>query len=69
MHFAQADFVLSGNRHEAGQSRVDSGRIREVLGWRPVLDVEAGLRLCVDRYRAAHVGRDMRAFSQAQLTG
>ncbi|KVE27453.1 NAD-dependent dehydratase [Burkholderia vietnamiensis] len=37
-----------------GELRVDSGRIRDVLGWQPPYTVDAGLQATADAYRSTH---------------
>lgn len=54
--------------HEAGQLRLDSGKARERLGWRPACGVEDALNRTVAWYRAAQEpGFDARAFSRRQI--
>lgn len=54
--------------HEAGQLRLDSGKARERLGWRPACGVEEGLARTVAWYRAAQEpGFDALSFSRRQI--
>ena len=57
----------SENPPEAGRLGLDSALARERLGWRPSLDLEAGLGLLVDWHRALTAGEDMRAVTLAQI--
>jgi len=55
--------------HEAGQLRLDSGKARERLQWRPVYNVEESLARSVAWYRASReTGFDARAFSRRQIS-
>ncbi len=54
--------------HEAGLLKLDWGRSRQRLGWRPVIDLDSGLRLTADWYRAHALGSaDLVALSESQL--
>ena len=53
--------------HENPALRLDSGRARELLGWRPAWDLDAGLRAIVDWYRAYDRGDDVRAATLRQI--
>lgn len=54
--------------HEAGVLRLDSTKARSLLGWRPVLDLDAAVQLTTDWYRAhAAGGTDMRRFTIDQI--
>lgn len=47
--------------------RLDSGRARAGLGWEPLLDLEDGLWLTVEWFRAYRDGEDVRAVMWGQL--
>ncbi|MEO6913263.1 MAG: CDP-glucose 4,6-dehydratase [Candidatus Baltobacteraceae bacterium] len=47
-------------RHEAASLTLDSSKARRLLGWRPVLDMEATLKWTVDWYRSFESGADAR---------
>lgn len=53
--------------HEASLLRLDVSKAAHRLGWRPVLNLEAGLQLTVDWVRAALAGQDMRAYTLKQI--
>lgn len=60
--------VDSAAPHEAGQLRLDSGKARERLQWRPAYNVEKGLAQSVAWYRASReTGFDACAFSRRQI--
>jgi CDP-glucose 4,6-dehydratase len=52
---------------EAPMLRLDAGRARERLGWRPRWDLEAGLDATVAWYAAFRDGADMRAATLDQI--
>ena len=52
---------------EAAYLTLDCSKAREQLGWAPRLDLEEGLRLTVEWYKALREGRDLRRFSLDQL--
>lgn len=53
--------------HEAGLLRLDIAKARSVLGWSPRWSIRKALEETVAWYKAAHAGRDMHAFSLAQI--
>ncbi|HEY5056829.1 MAG TPA: CDP-glucose 4,6-dehydratase [Acidobacteriaceae bacterium] len=53
--------------HEAGYLKLDATRARTELGWQPRLDLETALHWLVDWYRAWQSGKDMHAFTLAQI--
>lgn len=56
-----------GHRRENPSLRLDSTRARAKLGWRPPIDLEQGVRLTVEWWRAHAVGEDVSALTRAQL--
>jgi CDP-glucose 4,6-dehydratase len=55
------------NPQEASWLALDSTKARNGLGWRPVWDLDSGLRELVDWHRAHLAGQDMRAVSLEQV--
>lgn len=55
--------------HEDICLKLDCSKARNRLGWRPRLDLEQGLRLTIEWYRAARHNGDLRAFSLRQIDG
>ncbi|MEM7248348.1 MAG: CDP-glucose 4,6-dehydratase [Acidobacteriota bacterium] len=53
--------------HETGVLRLDIGKARERLDWRPTWDVDAALAATVDWHRAAAAGEDLRQVTREQL--
>ena len=53
--------------HEASLLRLDVSKATHRLAWLPTLDLDAGLQLTVDWARANLEGRDMHAFTRAQI--
>lgn len=53
--------------HEAAYLKLDCSKSNARLGWRPILDLGQTLRLTIEWYSAFAAGRDMRAFSRAQI--
>jgi CDP-glucose 4,6-dehydratase len=53
--------------HEAAVLKLDCSKARARLGWQPLFDLERGLELTVDWYKALQRGADMRAFTLAQV--
>lgn len=53
--------------HEASLLRLDVSKAAHRLAWRPVLNLEAGLKLTVDWVRADLEGQNMHGFTQAQI--
>jgi CDP-glucose 4,6-dehydratase len=53
--------------HEAALLSLDSGKAHAELGWRPRLPLDEALRWTSEWYRAWRDGRDMAAFSKAQI--
>jgi CDP-glucose 4,6-dehydratase len=55
--------------HEAGYLRLDSGKARQLLGWRPRLRVEQAVKMTIDWYREAlrRPECDMYDLSRCQL--
>jgi CDP-glucose 4,6-dehydratase len=54
--------------HEAKLLTLDASHARTTFSLPPSLDHERTMKWTVEWYRAFHEGRDMRAFSDAQLT-
>lgn len=54
---------------EAATLRLDCEKARTRLGWTPQLDLDQGLRLTVDWYKALGQGRDIRRLSLDQIDG
>ena len=52
---------------EMDSLRLDSSLAHDVLGWRPCLDLEEGLRWTVEWHRAQLAGEDMRSLSVQQI--
>jgi len=52
---------------ESGYLMLDSGKARAQLGWRPVWDLDEGLRRTVEWYEALAARRDIRATTIAQI--
>lgn len=57
----------SGALHEATLLQLDSAKARAGLGWHPRWDFQATLKHTVDWYRNFADGRDMQAFTLAQI--
>jgi CDP-glucose 4,6-dehydratase len=53
--------------HEAAYLRLDCTKAATLLDWQPVIELDEALQMTVDWYRAGDSGRDMRAFSLAQI--
>jgi CDP-glucose 4,6-dehydratase len=53
--------------HEATYLKLDSTLARERLGWRPPMDIEAGLRATVEWYRRMTEGASMRPVTEEQI--
>jgi CDP-glucose 4,6-dehydratase len=53
--------------HEAAYLKLDCTKATTQLGWRPVIELDEALRMTVEWYRAGESGRDMRAFTLAQI--
>jgi CDP-glucose 4,6-dehydratase len=53
--------------HEATYLKLDCTKAATLLDWRPVIELDEALRMTVEWYRAGDSGRDMRAFSLAQI--
>lgn len=56
-----------GAPHEARYLRLDAGKARQVLGWRPRLRLEQALEMTLSWYRESSKARDMFAFSSQQI--
>ncbi|OEU49514.1 MAG: CDP-glucose 4,6-dehydratase [Desulfobulbaceae bacterium S5133MH15] len=57
-----------GNRHEANYLRLDCSKARSLLGWSAKLDLIAALELVVEWYREYHLYKNMREFSEGQIS-
>ena len=57
----------AGHPPEAGALTLSSTLAERTLDWRPLLDIEESLAWTADWYQAHAAGRDMRAFTDAQL--
>jgi CDP-glucose 4,6-dehydratase len=53
--------------HEAGYLKLDAGKARAELGWRPQLRLNKALEWIVDWYRMWQSGADMNAFTLQQI--
>lgn len=53
--------------HEAGLLKLDSGKARERLGWRPRWSLDKALAATISWYKAQAAGADMRAATLAQI--
>jgi len=53
--------------HEAGYLKLDAGKARHDLGWKPLLNLETALEWLVAWYRAWQSGEDMQAFTFSQI--
>jgi len=53
--------------HEAGLLRLNIDKATNELGWRPRLKFDAAIEWTVDWFLAAQQGKDMRAFTAAQI--
>jgi len=53
--------------HEAQYLKLDSSKARDVLGWRPRLDIETALEWTLDWYRQSQEGADMAPETLAQI--
>jgi CDP-glucose 4,6-dehydratase len=54
--------------HEAGLLKLDTSKALHSLQWRPVWDLRGAVAATVSWYRAAHEGKDMHAFTLAQIS-
>jgi CDP-glucose 4,6-dehydratase len=54
--------------HEAHRLKLDSSRAHELLGWRPLLGLEQGLRATVDWYAAWRDGEDIQRVTHEQIS-
>jgi CDP-glucose 4,6-dehydratase len=61
------EFDEGPHPHEAGYLKLDSSRARTLLGWRPILEGEAGLQATVDWYRELQGGAEMRRVTASQI--
>jgi len=55
--------------HEAGYLKLDASKARAGLGWSPALRMETTLDWLVKWYKAHATGRDMHAYTMAQIAG
>jgi CDP-glucose 4,6-dehydratase len=55
------------NPHEAAYLKLDCEKARTRLGWRPAIELERALQLCVQWYRAFYDGSDMRSVTLQQI--
>jgi CDP-glucose 4,6-dehydratase len=53
--------------HEAARLKLDCSKATARLGWAPRLSLDEALRLTLEWYKAFHEGKDMRAFTLAQI--
>jgi CDP-glucose 4,6-dehydratase len=53
--------------HEAAYLRLDCSKASQRLGWRPLTDLDAAVRLTAEWYRALSEGADMRAVTLSQI--
>jgi CDP-glucose 4,6-dehydratase len=54
--------------HEAGLLKLDTSKARHGLDWRPAWNLRRAVAATVAWYRAAHEGKDMHAFTLAQIS-
>ena len=54
--------------HEAAYLKLDCGKARTRLGWRPVVDFDRAMQLTSQWYRAFHDGANMRAVTLEQIS-
>jgi len=59
---------IAENPHEAGYLKLDAGKARAMLGWRPVLPIEQALGWVADWVMSWQQGESMQAFSLRQIT-
>jgi CDP-glucose 4,6-dehydratase len=57
----------TGQPLEARALALDASKAGKKLGWRPVLDLEATVRMTVDWYKQSETSRDMGDFSRRQI--
>ena len=53
--------------HEAAYLKLDCGKARTRLGWRPVINFDRAMQLTSEWYRAFHDGADMRTVTLEQI--
>jgi CDP-glucose 4,6-dehydratase len=53
--------------HEAGYLKLDAARARQVLGWRPKLNLQTTLDWLVAWYKACQRGEDMHSYTLRQI--
>lgn len=53
--------------HEAATLKLDSGKAREQLGWRPRLELDQALRMTAAWFRAYQAGEDLISVSNRQI--
>jgi CDP-glucose 4,6-dehydratase len=58
---------LRQNPHEAAYLRLDAGRARSILGWRPRVPLPIALEWVVEWHRAHDDGGDLRALTGEQI--
>lgn len=63
----KCDIQLDATKHEAQTLRLDAGKARKVLCWKPALDIEEGLDWTFDWYARHEKGEDMVAFTRKQI--
>ncbi|VVB57131.1 GDP-mannose 4,6-dehydratase [uncultured archaeon] len=54
-------------KHEAHTLRLDAGKAKKELGWKPQLGIEEGLAWTLDWYARHAAGEDMESFTRAQI--
>jgi len=55
------------NPHEAAYLKLDCEKARNLLGWRPAIELERALQLCFQWYRAFYDRADMRTVTLQQI--
>lgn len=64
---AAASMDSAPKAHEAMHLKLDSSRARGLLGWRPVMNIDAALAWTVDWHKALAAASDMRKFTVSQI--
>ncbi len=54
--------------HEANFLRLDTSKARSATGWKPIWRADEAVERTANWYKAYYAGKDMRAFSQSQIS-